>query len=135
MGHGKDENKKMANLTKRAKTEDKLPPLPKYKARVIKDGTEVHFVVDAAAIAEMAVEREGEKDQNGKTVKYTKNPAVMLMGIAESVEIIQTNPEDGCDYMLEIDLVLGGGGNGVYCPITRSKLIGPVVGDAVVQEG
>lgn len=117
----------MANLVKRAtEIDEKLPPLPKYEAEVIVDGSIITFRIDADKLAAMAVEREGEKEQNGKIVKYTKNPAVMLTGLAKGVQVLQTNPADGMDYLLEVDVALGGGGNGVYMPITRSKLIGMV---------
>ena len=115
----------MANLAKRAMSEQegKQVPLPKYQAEVLIDGSIVTFKLDLDKIASMAVEREGERDDNGTKVKYTKNPAVMLQATAKGVQVIQHNPEDGCDYLLEIDFTLGQGGNGVYAPITRTKLL------------
>jgi hypothetical protein len=116
----------MANLVKRAQAEEekKQVPLPKYQAECVVDGSIVTFKLNLDEIAAMAVEREGERDENGTKVRYTKNPAVMLQGIAKGVQVIQRNPADGLDYLMEIDFVLGQGGNGVYAPITRTKVIG-----------
>jgi hypothetical protein len=116
----------MANLFKRAQTEQKQTPLPKVEAQVTVDGSIVTFTIDLDKIAEVAVEREGERDVNGKAVKYMKNPAIMLQGTAKNVQVCQVNPADGIEYMLECDFTLGQGGAGVYAPITRTKVIGTV---------
>ena len=119
----------MANLFERAKREkeQKQVPLPKVKAEVIVDGAYVNFRVNLDDVAKVAVEREGTRDERGTVVKYTKNPAVMLVAEAKGVQVCQVNPADGCEYLLEVDFALGQGGAGVYAPITRTKIIGAVV--------
>lgn len=118
----------MANLVKRAQREQeqKQVPLPKVECGVVVDGSIVTLTIDMDQIAAVAVEREGERDDKGTKIKYTKNPAVMLQAVAKGVQVIQRNPDDGKDYMLEVDFALGQGGAGVYAPITRTKVLGEI---------
>jgi len=120
----------MANFIARAvrEQEQKQVPLPKVQAEVTIDGSLVTFTVDLDEVAKVAVEREGERvdTRSGAKVEYTKNPAVMLVGIAKGVQVCQIDPATGREMMLEVDFVLGQGGNGVYANFPRTKLIGEV---------
>ena len=124
----------MANMLARAQreAEQKQVPLPKVSAEVTIDGSIVTFSIDLDEVAKVAVEREGERadTRTGKTVEYTKNPAVMLVGIAKGVQVCQIDPATGREMILEVDFVLGQGGNGVYANFPRTKLIGEVVAGA-----
>lgn len=127
----------MANMLARAirEAEQKQVPLPKVQAEVTIDGSIVTFSIDLDEVAKVAVEREGERadTRTGKTVEYTKNPAVMLVGVAKGVQVCQIDPATGREMMLEVDFVLGQGGNGVYANFPRTKLIGEVVEDQGIQ--
>lgn len=121
----------MANMLARAmrEQEQKQVPLPKVNAEVTIDGSMVTFTIDLDEVAKVAVEREGERPdaRTGKTVEYTKNPAVMLVGIAKGVQVCQIDPATGREMVLEVDFVLGQGGNGVYANFPRTKLVGEVL--------
>lgn len=121
----------MANLYARAmrEQEQKQVPLPKFNADVHIDGSIVTFTIDLDEVAKVAVEREGERVdiRTGSKIEYTKNPSIMLVAVAKGVQVCQIDPASGREMMLEVDFVLGQGGNGVYANFPRTKLVGEVL--------
>jgi hypothetical protein len=57
----------------------------------------------------------------------------MLVAVAKGVQVCQIDPASGREMMLEVDFVLGQGGNGVYANFPRTKLVGEVVSGKGIQ--
>jgi len=104
-------------------------PLPVFEPEVIIDGSILTIRIDCDKLAEIAVEREGERKdvRTGETVHYVKNGAIMLKLPRKPVEVIQG------DALYETAVLFGQGGNGVYVNLAKPKLLGdlkPEVKDA-----
>jgi len=120
----------MANLFARVAQEKKQLPLPIVTPEVIVDGSIVTLKLDVNKLAELAVERPGErKNPDGTVVAYTKNPAFMMALKAQNIEVIQRG-EDGLDRIFTVTLNFGRAGQGVYCNLSQPELIETVTADA-----
>jgi hypothetical protein len=108
----------MANLLKRLQAATSEQPLNAYEPEIVVEGSIITLKIDAAKVAEIAVERKGERQmQNGKTVEYTKNPAIMFRCNVPEVEV-EVQAEDGIHHLLGCTFRLGQAGNGAYCTLT-----------------
>lgn len=114
----------MADLLKRLASEEKQTPLNVYEPEVVVDGSIVTLTFDMQKVAEITVERDGERQmQNGTTKKYVKNPAIMLRLIIPDVEIEQLDAQ-GQRHLVGAKFQLGQGGNGAYATLAPTEDFG-----------